>query len=348
MATHTAVVLARGTRPISRRPRALAEWLSHHRETTCKTVTVRRIGAGRSNIVSAVSDNEGLRWVLRERRPGVLRDFTREVTVLRALWRQNFPVARPVGHRDLSTGVPFVITSWIHGTVIHTECDAQRLTAPERLNLGFQVARTLANLHQIPPAAVGLLPPRTGHIDRQLAGLSDVWTWAGTGSVHDSSWRAIRARLVERRPQRRTRLTLVHGDFRLANLVLAEDAIRAIVDWDWCTIGDPIADLAWLLMDWRSPRELASCLPNPTRAGGFPTRGEMVEAYRQATGCSLDDLPYHRAMAHWRAATLLQAEATRQTAHVLDEETPALDVDDVDDTIADLFSGAASFLRAAK
>ncbi|WP_459980011.1 phosphotransferase, partial [Mycobacterium avium] len=112
-------MLARGTRPISRRPRALAEWLSRHRETTCKTVTVRRIGAGLSNIVSAVSDNEGLRWVLRERRPGVLRDFTREVTVLRALWRQNFPVARPVGHRDLSTGVPFVITSWIHGTVIH-------------------------------------------------------------------------------------------------------------------------------------------------------------------------------------------------------------------------------------
>ena len=331
--------------PFSGIPRALADWLTRHGESVAGALTVARITTGRMNISSSISDGEGREWILRERRPGTIRDFAREATILRSAGRQGLPLPRLVGDRHRDGDIPFIVTARATGRTLHVEDDAECLTPTQRRRIGFNVISTLAQLHQIDPATVGLPRFVTSYIDRQLAAMTDLWMRSGSGSPHDSAWRALRARLVDCRPLREDRPTLVHGDFRMSNLVLHGGEVSAVIDWDCCTAGHPLADLAWLLVDWRSPGEPAAYPPSPTRAGEFPMRGELINAYGAATNRKLHDLPYYRAMAHWRAAALLQAELNRQHADGLDDPTPRLDVGPIDDTIADLLVSASNFLR---
>lgn len=333
-------------RSIAQKPRVLAEWLTARGEPVTAPLTAVRITSGRINMSWAIADSCGRQWILRERRPGTVRDFSREAAGLSAALSQGLPVPRLVGHND--TDAPFIVTTRVAGHTLHTEEDARGLTSTQRRQVGFTVVAALARIHRVDPATTGLPRFFTGYIDRQLSAMTDVWTLSGSDGLHDSSWRALRARLIDRRPRREGRLTLIHGDFRLANLVLQEESLTAIVDWDWCTAGHPLADLAWLLVNWPSSTETGAFPPSPVRAGGFPARGEIISAYGEMTNRALHDLPYYRALAQWRAAALLQAELGRQRAHGLDEKTPLLDVDAVDDTIADLLIGASNFLRSPR
>jgi aminoglycoside phosphotransferase (APT) family kinase protein len=125
----------------------------------------------------------------------------------------------------------------------------------------------------------------------------------------------------------------MHGDFRLSNLLVHDGQITAVLDWELCTVGDPLADLAWLLDDWRSPDEPAISMPSPTRAGGFPSRAELIETYRDETGFLLDRLGYYRGFTQWRAASLLQGVLTRRRLGVMGTHG-AMDLELLDDSIA--------------
>lgn len=333
-------------RSIAQKPRVLAEWLTACGEQVATPLTSARMTAGRINMSWVITDSCGRQWILRERRPGTVRDFSREATALGVALAQGLPVPRLVGHHDADT--PFIVTTRIAGHTLRTEDDARGLASAQRRQIGFTVVAALARIHRVDPATSGLPRFGTGYIDRQLSAMTDVWTLAGSDGPHDSSWRALRARLIDRKPRHEGRPTLIHGDFRLANLVLQDESLTGIVDWDWCTAGHPLADLAWLLVNWPASTERGVFPPSPVRAGGFPTRGEIVNAYGEITNRALHDLPYYRALAQWRAAALLQAELGRQHTHGLDEKTPPLDVDAMDDTIADLLIGASNFLRSPR
>ncbi|KUI34231.1 hypothetical protein AU194_17950 [Mycobacterium sp. GA-2829] len=151
-----------------------------------------------------------------------------------------------------------------------------------------------------------------GHLDRQLAVLSDLWTRTGSGGIYDSSWRAVRTRLLARRPAWEGPVQLVHGDFRLPNLVVQKGSTAAILDWERCTSGNAMSDLAWLLNSWRHADEPAGRLGSPTRIGGFCSRDELAQRYAARRALNPDHLSFYRAFAHWTAATLLQASETRR------------------------------------
>jgi aminoglycoside phosphotransferase (APT) family kinase protein len=109
-------------------------------------------------------------------------------------------------------------------------------------------------------------------------------------------------------PQHRT--GIVHGDFRLGNVISGMDGtIRAVLDWELATLGDPLADLGWLLAFWREPTDEPHLLPilSPVMEGpGFPSRSELSARYAATSGTSLPDLTYYVVFAMWRMAVLLE------------------------------------------
>jgi aminoglycoside phosphotransferase (APT) family kinase protein len=325
------------------RPRAVSAWLTEHGEAVSGTVAIRRVGMGQSNITSIVTDAEGREWVLREPPPGTksgrAHDVTREAGIIAALADSGVPVPRVVG-----VGAAFFMMERMAGTPLESEDDARAIDPSRRHELGLQVITTLARLHKLAPQRVGLDAPTTPYVERQIRRASDAWLRVGSGCVHDPAWRAVRARLVERRPEQHGPTVVMHGDFRLSNLLVNDGRITAVLDWELCTIGDAMVDLAWLLDDWRSPDEPAISMPSPTRAGGFPSRAELIEVYRNETGFSVDRLGYYRGFTQWRAASLLQGVLTRRRAGVMGTHG-AIDLDRLDDSIATLLSSAAAKLQ---
>lgn len=131
----------------------------------------------------------------------------------------------------------------------------------------------LARLHALDPAAVGLqgLGRPTGFLERQTARTVRNWAAWGRAPRRPPAWEECRRRITASVP-RQQRTVITHGDYRLSNLLVRDGRITAVLDWELCTLGDPLADLAWLLDDWRSPQEPAIVIPVPPVRAGSPLR----------------------------------------------------------------------------
>ena len=152
-----------------------------------------------------------------------------------------------------------------------------------RRAVGDHMADTLAALHDVDPDAVGLgdLGRHEGYIERQLK------RWRGQydqmqveGVDHGDLVERVSDELARRIPKQQ-RTSVVHGDYRMDNVVLADDGpVRAILDWEICTLGDPLADLGLLMVYWADPSdEMAVLGLSPTTAPGFSTRAQVLERY---------------------------------------------------------------------
>jgi aminoglycoside phosphotransferase (APT) family kinase protein len=329
-------------------PRDVARWLSTHGEPVRGPVTIKRIGFGQSNITSLITDSDGRAWVLREPptgpRRGNAHDVHREAGIISALADSSVPVPRVVGTGRTRDSVFFVMDR-VAGRPLESESDAAELSDNQRHALGVQLITTLAALHRTAPASVGLELPTSPYLSRQLRRVSDAWLLTGLDSEHDSHWRAVRSRLIDRQPAPSNPAVIMHGDYRLSNVLVDSGAITAVLDWELCTVGDPLVDLAWLLDDWRAPEDAAISMPSPTRAGGFPTRDEMVERYAKQTGFDLAQLDYYRGFTQWRAASLLQGVTARRRSGAMGEHG-ALDLDKLSASIATLLDSACAHLKA--
>jgi aminoglycoside phosphotransferase (APT) family kinase protein len=137
-------------------------------------------------------------------------------------------------------------------------------------------------------------------------------------------------RLEARVPPQRE-VTLVHGDYHLRNVLFDPDdgSVRAVLDWELCTLGDPLADLGGLLAYWPRPGDPAVG-PNPTSmVDGFPERDDLAEAYWAETGRGLDDLPFWHALACWKVAIIIEGVRRRASTRGNAEAPPAQLVDDL-------------------
>jgi len=298
-------------------------------------IGVEPVVGGRSNLTSIVTGADGRRVVVR--RPplsGVLasaHDVVREGTIMAALARTAVPVPLVLGtEEDASvTGAPFFVTAHVDGTVVRDTDVAATLSATQRREVGLATARTLADVHAVDVDAVGLgaLGRRDGYLARQLA------RW--TGQLARGSERPLpvledlACRLGEALPVQ-DGVALVHGDFRLDNLLVrtgtGDDVVgvAAVLDWELATLGDPLADVSTLLAYWGVPavdgatpaRVLAPGLP--TALVGFPGPGELLHAYADARGIDVEQLsaslrPY-LAFAWFRIACILEGVRVRTGA----------------------------------
>ncbi|GAB3385430.1 phosphotransferase family protein [Amycolatopsis echigonensis] len=318
---------------------SLADWLAGLVPELSPPVEVHRVGAGQSNVTCLVRDHDGREWILRRPPAGAhdrtAHDVHREARILRALAVSPVPVPTVVATGQDEAGVdgPFYVMERAQGEVLETEAEAEGLSRSDRLLISGHVAEVLVTLHSLTPLDVGLhaLGRPDGYLERQIRRTERNWAMWDAAGAAAAEWAECRRRLTKRIPcQQRT--SIAHGDFRLSNLLVEQGRVTAVLDWELCTLGDPLADLAWLVDDWKGPEDPAIVMPSPTRAGGFHHRDRLVDAYAAATGLDVSELPYYRAFTHWKAATLLQGVVFRRRGGALANHG-SVDIADLESTI---------------
>ena len=306
----------------------LGEFLDAHVEQgRGEPVSVTKIGQGRSNLTFRV-ERGSFSWVLRRPPLGDLpetaHDMMREHRVLAALAATSVRAPRPlVASPDPGViGVPFYLMEGIDGIVIRDGLPEQ-FDEPSRAGIGAEMIDALAELHTVVPEDIGLgdLGRPAGYTARQVARWTKQWGVMATRDLPDVE--AVRAWLEANVPQD-SPTAIVHGDYKLDNVMFAEQPpaqLLAILDWEMATLGDPLADLGYLMLFWPEPGEdNIGGLPQPTQAPGFPPRAELIARYEERTGFSMTDLTFYRTLALWKLAILTEGLYKRYLAGKADSE----------------------------
>ncbi len=296
-------------------------------------VTASWLSDGQSNLTFLVV-TPAARYVLRRPPTGKLlpkaHDVLREATIMATLGRSAVPVPRVLAIcDDVSViGAPFFIMSHVPGRILRSPKDAEKITTAQAAACSASLVQTLAELHEVDYGALGLagIGRPDGFLERQLLRWRDQWGRSQTGPVVEVD--ALAEALRRRLPQVH-RSSLVHGDFRIENVVLAlgdalpgtteglgrpprtgaeaAGTVRAVLDWELAALGDPLTDVGWLAMYWAEPGEHAVFESQAvTQRDGFWNRMRLFEEYQRCTGAELDDLPFYVALAHYKLAVIQQ------------------------------------------
>jgi aminoglycoside phosphotransferase (APT) family kinase protein len=299
-------------------------------------VEVERYQAGHSNETFFVR-RSGHEWVLRRPPRGAFlptaHDVMREFRVLSALASVTTRAPEPVlACEDGSViGAPFYLMERVHGLVVRDRLP-EWADEGQRARMGEELIDALAELHAVDWRQAGLegWGRPSGYLERQLRRWSGqlALTMPMTRSLPDLE--RIGAWLGEHLPESPPPV-IVHGDYKLDNVVFGEEAparLVAILDWEMSTIGDPIADLGYLLSFWSEPGDPPDSVLSEqlglTRQPGFHSRAELVERYRIATGRDAGDVDWYRVLAIWKLAILLEGSYARHLAGVTDDPFFAL------------------------
>jgi len=281
-----------------------------------------RIAGGHSNLTYRVTDAAGQKWALRRpplgKRLGSAHDMGREHKVVSALGKTEVPVAPVVGlcEDESVNGAPFYVMEFVEGPILRGLMEAE--TFPDegdRRAIGERVADTLVQIHSVDPDAVGLgdLGKKEDYVARQLHRWKGQWEKSKTRELEpiDRVHEALSARIPEQGPA-----TIVHGDYRLDNMILTDTGeVAAVVDWELCTLGDPLADVGLLMVYWPERGENSLALGMPANlAPGFPTREELTSRYAERSGRDLSELDFYVALGYWKLAIILEGVYARYTA----------------------------------
>lgn len=296
----------------------LHEWMTGAAEGYAGPLEVLRFAGGQSNPTYQLRTPRR-RYVLRRKPPGRLvasaHAVDREYRVIHALGEAGFPVPRAYAlcEDDAVIGSPFYVMAMVDGRILW-DGRLPDCAPAERQAIYHAQIDTLAALHRIDPDAVGLGDyGRPGnYFARQVARWSR--QYADLNGPRCASMDRLVAWLPQHLPPDRP-ARIVHGDFRLDNMVLhpAEARVVAVLDWELSTLGDPVADLTYLLMHWVTPpHERGSLNGLDLPALGIPSLSEMLERYLSATGDRLDaPLEWYLAYNLFRLAAILQGVAGR-------------------------------------
>jgi len=310
-------------------------------------LTMSLLTGGRSNVTYLLSQPERL-WVLRRPPLGHLmpsgHDMAREFRTLSFLSDYDFPSPEPLAlcQDESVLGVTFQVLRYVPGLVVPDEATARGLADGDASHLCRELIHVLTRLHAIPPPAMapGRSTSAADYLDRQVKRWTQQWEHTKTRELPAvaqlSQWlrQAVTTVPAERQ------VSVVHGDYRLDNLVLdpASKDIRAVLDWEMSTLGDPLMDLALLLVYWQQPgdglRKKIAVAENLTTTAGFWPRERLVAEYAAASQAPMDDrhLDTCLALACLKLAVIMESvhyrylagQALDQLSSGLEDAAPAL------------------------
>jgi aminoglycoside phosphotransferase (APT) family kinase protein len=300
----------------------LEEWFAREIHRATPPLSFDRISGGRSNLTYAVTDSSGRRWALRRpplgKRLASAHDMAREHRILAALGPTDVPVPQVVAlcQDESVNGAPFYVMDFVEGLVLRTRQEAEKaFDEGERRAIGERVVDTLVAIHAVDPDAVGLgdVGRKADYVARQLHRWHGQWEKSKTREIEliDDVHRRLSERVPEQGPP-----TIVHGDYRLDNVILSPAGeVAAVVDWELCTLGDPLADVGMLLVYWSEPGdELMPLFDPPTTASGFPPRDEVKRRYAELSARDLAEIDFYVALACWKLAIILEGVFARYAA----------------------------------
>ena len=312
-------------------PDGLNEWFAKHIDGATPPLEFELITGGHSNLTFRVTDSAGERFVLRRPPTGAViataHDMGREHRIIAALADTPVPVPPALGlcEDDSVNDAPFYVMRFVDGLVLENHAlTRENISEANRGKLGERVVEVLAAIHAVDPDAVGLgdLGRKEAYIPRQLKRWRTQWEKTQTRELAamEEVYEGLQAQMPEQ-----VGASIVHGDYRIGNMLVTRDGdIAAVLDWELCTLGDPLADLGFLLNNWAEPGETGpagrGAAMSPTAAGGFLLRDELTARYESLTGRDASRIAYYRAFQYWRLAAIVEGVLARYLKGVMGAE----------------------------
>jgi aminoglycoside phosphotransferase (APT) family kinase protein len=302
-------------------------WLEEHVEGLRPPLTFTLIAGGHSNLTYRLDDADGHAFVLR--RPplhhvlATAHDMGREHRIISALGPTPVPVPPALAYCDDPevNGAPFYVMGYVEGHVLRDTAAAEPLTEEQRRTAGESLVDVMAEIHAVDVDAVGLgeLGRKEGYIDRQLRRWYKQFLDSKTREVPalEKVYERLRAEIPEQGPA-----TIVHGDYRLDNCLVGDDGrIAAVLDWEICTLGDPLADVGLLMVYWTDPDdESAALLTAPTQLPGFQRRADLLQRYAERSGRDVSAIDYYTAFGYWKLACIVEGVYARYRGGAMGSE----------------------------
>lgn len=293
-------------------PARVAHWLGERTRLT-PPLALAQFKGGQSNPTYLVTDADGRRFVLRRKPPGALlgsaHQVEREYRVLDALGPTGLPVPKVIGlcEDEDVIGSPFYVMAFVAGRSFWDQT-LPGVPIIEKQAIYTAMVTTLAQLHRIPPASVGLidLGRPDGYVARQVKRWTAQYRASEAGRI--APMEELIPWITEHAPAGEPGV-LIHGDFRLDNLIFHESRpeVAAILDWEISTIGDPLADLAFQLFPYWLPPTLLNGLNGVERGLGLPSEAEQIARYERTAGRIVGEAwPLYRIYILFRLAAIFQ------------------------------------------
>ncbi len=302
----------------------LRAWLDEqHPGLLSGPLTATALTGGRSNLTFLVESPQ-IEVVLRRpplgEQPATAHDVAREFRIITALAGSSVPVPRGIllCEDPAAIGARFYLMQYVDGLVLRTTEDIAAYDRVAKAALADRLVDTLAAVHAVDVDRAGLsdLGRPEGYLRRQV----DRWqrhleVWAAD-SDHREGLHAVGKRLAERLPVTQ-RISLVHGDFRLDNLIVDHDLqVLAVIDWEMATLGDPLADLGLFLVYWDLAGQADNALSTAMGpAAGFPPGRDLADRYAEQTGADVSDLEWYIAFGAFKLAVVLEGVRQRESRH---------------------------------
>ncbi|NMO04940.1 phosphotransferase family protein [Gordonia sp. TBRC 11910] len=296
----------------------LLNWLGGQGVHFTGPVTATRVGQGQSNLTYRLAGESGPSLVLRRPPQGHLlasaHDVVREARIMSALGPSAVPVPTIIGVCDDAdvAPVPLVLMENVDGKVLNDVAAVEELPEAQRHDVGVNMVTALVAIHDVNLDDAGLsdLASHKPYAQRQLKRWSAQWEASKTREL--PALDDLTARLGANIPEHQS-ISLVHGDFHIRNVIIGDDAeIRAVLDWELSTLGDPLADMGSVLAYWVEPGETAIGTAEVMPAG-LPTRAELSKRYLDATGRSPESLLYWHCLGLWKIAIIAEGIVRRVT-----------------------------------
>jgi aminoglycoside phosphotransferase (APT) family kinase protein len=292
-------------------------------------LSVEPVGEGHSNLNFLLRRGAERLVLRRPPRPPFspsAHDVLREARVLSALegMAVRTPAVLATSEDPSVLGVPFYVMAYVEGHVVGADTPAPLATPADRRRIAWELVDALSELHALRWQDLELerFGRPVGYLERQLRRFADLWERNRTRALPSldrvTEW--LGRNLPPSPPA-----TIVHGDYRLGNAIFAPTAparLRAIVDWEMATVGDPLADLGYLTATYAEPGDR----PNPmgglcaaTTEEGYPARAELAARYEQRTGRAVAGLRWYQVLALWKSAVFLEGSYSRMLAGTTDD-----------------------------
>ena len=296
----------------------VTRWLVEHIDGAVAPFRFDLIAGGRSNLTFRVTGADGAHFVLRRPPLGhvlaTAHDMAREHRIIAAVGQTSVPVPPALGvcTDEAVNGAPFYVMGFVEGEVLDSVDKAVALPVPLRRPASEHLIDVLADLHAVDVDEVGLgdLAKREGYVERQVKRWSTQWANSKTRELPAID--EVAQHLRDRMPVQ-LGVSIAHGDFRFGNTLtdVVHGRIAAVLDWELCTLGDPLADVGYLGVYWYDGQTANVRHNDPTSAGGFPTYDELLHRYATRTGRDLSGIGYYVAFSCWRLAVISEGVYAR-------------------------------------